>query len=57
MSRVDKSRNNAQIAKGKIKETVGRATGNHKLKANGEMDQLKGRVKQVGERAKDAFKK
>jgi len=57
MSKIDKSKNNAQIAKGKIKETTGRATGNDKLEADGEVDQIKGHLKQAGEKAKDAFKK
>jgi uncharacterized protein YjbJ (UPF0337 family) len=57
MSKVDKSKNNTQIAKGKIKETAGRATENDRLEVDGEIDQIKGHLKQAGEKAKDAFKK
>lgn len=57
MSKIDKTKNLAQIAKGKIKERAGRATGDEHLKADGEIDQMKGHLKQVGEKAKDAFKK
>ena len=57
MSKIDKSKNTTQIAKGKIKETAGKAAGNDQLEADGEVDQLKGHLKQVGEKAKDAFKK
>lgn len=56
MSKVDKSKNKTQITKGKIKERVGRATGNSELESTGQMDQVKGHVKQAGEKIKDAFK-
>lgn len=57
MSKKDKTKNLAQIAKGKIKERAGRATGDDHLKVDGEIDQVKGHVKQAGEKVKDAFKK
>ncbi|NNN02054.1 MAG: CsbD family protein [Acidimicrobiaceae bacterium] len=57
MSSVDKSKNKAQITKGKIKASLGKATRNDKLMADGQIDQLKGHVKQAGEKVKDAFKK
>jgi uncharacterized protein YjbJ (UPF0337 family) len=53
----DKARNKAQQAKGKVKETAGRATGDRDLKAKGKADRKKGNVKQAGEKAKDAFRK
>ena len=57
MTTVDKAKNTAQQAKGKVKETVGDATGNDSLKAKGKADQTKGNLKQAGEHVKDAFKK
>jgi uncharacterized protein YjbJ (UPF0337 family) len=57
MGAVDKSRNAAQRAKGKIKETAGKATGNERLRRQGKADQVKGKIKQVGEKVKDALRK
>jgi uncharacterized protein YjbJ (UPF0337 family) len=57
MTTTDKAKNTAQQAKGKLKETVGKASGNNKLRAAGKADQVKGNVKQAGEKLKDAFKK
>jgi uncharacterized protein YjbJ (UPF0337 family) len=56
MSKKDKVKNTTQIAKGKLKESAGKATGNDRLQADGEVDQLKGNIKQAGEKVKDAFK-
>jgi len=57
MATSDKARNTAQRAKGKIKEEAGKATGNDRLRAKGEADQLKGNLKQAGEKVKDAVKR
>jgi uncharacterized protein YjbJ (UPF0337 family) len=57
MTTADKAKNSAQRAKGKVKETAGKATGNDKLRAKGKADQTKGNLKQAGEKVKDAFKK
>ena len=57
MATSDKARNTAQQAKGKLKETVGKVSGNKKLRTEGKADQVKGNVKQAGEKLKDAFKK
>jgi uncharacterized protein YjbJ (UPF0337 family) len=38
----DKAKNTAQQAKGKLKETVGKVSGNDKLRAEGKADQVKG---------------
>ena len=57
MATTDKARNTAQQAKGKLKETVGKVSGDDKLRAEGKADQVKGNVKQAGEKLKDAFKK
>jgi uncharacterized protein YjbJ (UPF0337 family) len=56
MATTDKAKNNAQRAKGKVKEVAGKATGNDKLQAEGKSDQMKGNLKQAGEKVKDAFK-
>ena len=57
MSAEAKVHNTAETAKGKVKEGVGKATGNESLEAEGHADQAKGNLKQAGEKIKDAFKK
>jgi uncharacterized protein YjbJ (UPF0337 family) len=42
--------------KGKIKQVTGTLTGNDKLKAEGEVDELKGKVKGTVEDVKQAIK-
>jgi uncharacterized protein YjbJ (UPF0337 family) len=56
MAADDKIGNKAEELKGKAKESVGDATGDDKLKAEGEGDQAKGNLKQAGEKVKDVFK-
>jgi uncharacterized protein YjbJ (UPF0337 family) len=55
MTAIDKSKNSGQIAKGKAKEAVGRATGDEHLQDKGKADQMTGHLKQAGEKVKDAF--
>jgi uncharacterized protein YjbJ (UPF0337 family) len=57
VTKKDKAKNMGQIAKGKVKEAAGKTTGDNKLEAGGKADQMKGNVKQAGEKVKDAFKK
>ena len=57
MATTDKVKNTAQQAKGKLKENIGKASGDNKLRAEGKADQMQGNVKQAGEKLKDAFKK
>ena len=57
MSTEDKARNKVQETKGSVKETVGRATGNRDLQAEGSTDKAAGNLKQAGEKVKDAFKR
>jgi uncharacterized protein YjbJ (UPF0337 family) len=57
MGAVDKTKNAAQRAKGKLKVVAGRATGNERLRRQGKADQLKRKVKQTGERVEDARRK
>ncbi|ORA83046.1 CsbD family protein [Mycolicibacter kumamotonensis] len=56
MGLMDKVRNIAQDAAGKVKEATGRATGNDDLKNEGKADQGKSSLKQAGENIKDAFR-
>jgi len=56
MANKDKVKNSAQIAKGKVKKSTGKVTGNGQLEVEGEADQMKGNLKQAGEKVKDAFK-
>ena len=57
MSTEGKANNTAEQAKGKLKESAGKVTGNESLEAEGHADQAKGNLKQAGEKVKDAFKK
>ena len=41
MGAVDKSKNTAQRAKGKVKETAGKATGNERLRRQGKLTRRK----------------
>ena len=56
MGTDDKVNNAAQDAAGHVKESVGRATDNPNLEAEGQADQTKSNLKQAGEKVKDAFK-
>jgi len=56
MGTDDKIDNKAEELQGKTKETVGRATDDEELEAEGRTDQTKSNVKQAGEKIKDAFK-
>lgn len=57
MSTENKAANKATEVKGKIKKTVGKATDDRDLEAEGQVDETKGNLKQAGENVKDAFKK
>ena len=52
----DKIDNKSEDLGGKLKEGVGRATGDEELEAQGRGDQAKSDIKQAGEKIKDAFK-
>ncbi len=56
MSAIDKIKNAAEDAIGKVKETVGDLTDNKDLEAEGKKDQTKSSLKDAGESVKDAFK-
>lgn len=53
----DKAAHKAEELKGKVKQGVGDATDDHELQAEGEADEAKGNLKQVGDKAKDAARK
>jgi uncharacterized protein YjbJ (UPF0337 family) len=57
MGTMDKAKNATQAAKGKVKETAGKATDNKRLQAKGKADQAKAKLKRTGEKAKDAFRR
>jgi len=57
MATEDKAAAKATKTKGKVKEALGKATGDEKLEAKGKADRAKGNLKQAGEKIKDAFKK
>lgn len=52
----DKIENKADVIKGKVKETVGQASDDPALEAEGKGDQVAGHIKQAGEKIKDAVK-
>lgn len=56
MSGMDKLQNKAQELGGQGKESVGEATGDDQLRAEGQGDQSAANLKQAGEKLKDAFK-
>ncbi|MER7598793.1 CsbD family protein [Streptomyces hydrogenans] len=56
MSGTEKSKAHAEQAKGKVKETVGRAVGNERMTAEGHAEQTKGNARQAKEDIKDTFR-
>ncbi|MDH6708233.1 uncharacterized protein YjbJ (UPF0337 family) [Kitasatospora sp. MAA19] len=56
MGTEDKLRNAAEKARGKVKEAVGRATGDRTVEAKGRGTQVKSDLKQAAEKIKDAGK-
>ena len=55
MSFAKKVRNKTQEMRGRIKRNTGEVTGDRGLQARGTADEVKGNLKQTGERVKDAF--
>jgi len=53
-NRRDTAKGITDEAKGRVKETVGKATGNRRLQAEGNMDQAKGKVRKASGRVKRA---
>jgi uncharacterized protein YjbJ (UPF0337 family) len=56
MSGTDKIKNSADSKLGEAKETLGDATGNEDMQAEGAADKSKADLKQAGEKVKDVFK-
>ena len=57
VSAADKAKDKAQAAKGKVKKGAGKALDDPYMEGEGKADQVKGNLKQAGEKVKDAFKK
>ena len=56
MSTAKKARNTVDRLAGQAKERIGEVTGNARLRNEGKTDQVKARVRQTGERLKDAVR-
>jgi uncharacterized protein YjbJ (UPF0337 family) len=56
MGTDDKLQNMADEKIGEAKETLGKATDNDDMEAEGKTDQAKADLKQAGEKVKDVFK-
>jgi uncharacterized protein YjbJ (UPF0337 family) len=56
MGMGDEISNKAEELKGKGKEAAGKATDDKELEAEGHADQVKGNLKQAGEKIKNVFK-
>ncbi|MER6218958.1 CsbD family protein [Streptomyces sp. NPDC048387] len=56
MAAGKKAKNIGKDAKGKLKETTGKAVGNESLEAKGRAEQSVADAKQAGQKAKDALK-
>jgi uncharacterized protein YjbJ (UPF0337 family) len=55
MGAIDKVRNKVQKLGGRVKEDIGRATGDRDLESRGMGDQVKSDLKDAGEKVKDAL--
>jgi uncharacterized protein YjbJ (UPF0337 family) len=49
------AKHSAEVAKGKVKTAAGKATGNKTLEVKGQLDRVKGRAKQAGQRIKESL--
>jgi uncharacterized protein YjbJ (UPF0337 family) len=57
MSAKDKAKDKVEAAKGKVKKDTGKALGDPVLEGKGKAEQVKGDLKQAGEKVKDAAKR
>jgi uncharacterized protein YjbJ (UPF0337 family) len=55
MSFADRFTNKVQELRGRVKRNTGEVTGDRSLQAEGRADEMKGNLKQAGEKIKDAF--
>jgi uncharacterized protein YjbJ (UPF0337 family) len=53
----DKIANRVAVLKGKAKEAAGKITGKSRWEVEGKLDQVKGNLRQAGEKVKDVFRK
>ena len=56
MSADDKAKNKIDEIGGKVKEAIGKVTGDESTENEGKGDQVKSNLKDAGEKIKDAFK-
>jgi uncharacterized protein YjbJ (UPF0337 family) len=57
MSATEKAKDKVQAGKGKVKKNTGKALDDPYLEGEGKSEEMKGNLKQAGEKVKDAFKK
>ena len=57
MSASKKAKDKGQAAKGKVRKGTGKALGDPVLEGEGKAEEVKGNLKQVGEKVKDAARK
>ena len=57
MSATDKAKDKTEAAKGKVKKGTGKAIDDPFLEGKGKAEEMKGDLKQAGEKVKDAAKK
>ncbi|MEV6396169.1 CsbD family protein [Streptomyces sp. NPDC051907] len=57
MTASEKAKAKTEQAKGKIKETLGSATGNDRMAAEGRAEKKTGDAREAKEKTKDAFKR
>jgi uncharacterized protein YjbJ (UPF0337 family) len=57
VSATGKAKDKVQAAKGKVKKGTDRALDDRYLEAEGKSEEMKGNLKQAGEKVKDAVKK
>ena len=57
MSGVDKAKNKLDELGGKVKEAIGKVTGDTSTENEGKGDQVESNLKDAGEKVKDAYKK
>ncbi|HZT67160.1 MAG TPA: CsbD family protein [Acidimicrobiales bacterium] len=55
MGATDKAKDKLEQAEGKVKNTVGAATGDRSMEAEGKAKEVSGNLKQAGEKVKDAL--
>ncbi|GHC67781.1 CsbD family protein [Streptomyces cinnamoneus] len=57
MSAKNKAKAKAEQAKGRLKETTGKATGDRSMEAEGRAEKAKGDVREAADKGRDALKR